>query len=80
MSSESSEDLPLKVIGSRILVFSVGTERAHVPRRVMDKTMSNHLILPLETLPTFTARTTFHATIMWSVRGMHICMRIEEIL
>lgn len=61
-------------------MLSVRTKRANVTWRIMDQTMSNHLVLSLKPLPSFTSWTAFDATIVWPVRGMYICMGIQEIL
>jgi len=42
----------------------------------MDEAMTDHLILSLESLPTFATRATFNAAIMGPVRGMYIGVRV----
>lgn len=56
------------------------TERTHVAGRLMDETMTDHLVLPLETLPPHTARTVLDRAIVRATRGMHVGVRGEEIL
>ena len=59
--------IPLKIVRSWIFVLSIRTERTNISRRIMDKSMSYHLVLPFEALATFTSRATFHTAVMWSV-------------
>lgn len=61
-------------------MFPIRTEGTHVARRIMNKTMSNHLILPLESLPAFTPRTTLDTTVMRSMYRMDIGVGIQQIL
>lgn len=65
---------PLKIIWPRILVLLIGTEGADIAWRVMDQTMSHHLILAFKPFPACTARTAVYGTEMGSVLGMHVCM------
>lgn len=42
--------------------------------------MSNHLILPLETLSAFTPGASFYTTVVWSVGRVDVRMRVQEVL
>ena len=41
----------------------------------MNKPMSDHLVLSLETLSSFRSGAIFDRTVMWPIRGVHIGMR-----
>ena len=58
--------MTLKVVWARILVLSVRAEWTHIARTVVYKAVPYHLILSLETLPTFAARAVRNRTVMWS--------------
>ena len=72
--------LPLKIIWPGIPVVPVGTERADIPRRVVNKAMADHLVLALEPFTTLATWTPRDWAIMWSCRGMNIRVRVEQIL
>lgn len=61
-------------------MLTIRAERANVSRRLMDQTMPNHLVLPLEALSPFASRAALYGTVMWSCRRVDVCVRIEEIL
>jgi hypothetical protein len=61
-------------------MFSVRTEWTNVAWRVMNKTMSDHLILPLETLSAFTSRASLYTAVVWPIRRVNIGMGVQEIL
>lgn len=73
-------NMSLQVVWSRILVLSIGTERTHVPRRIMDQTMPDHLVLALEAFPTFAPWTSLNRAVVRPGGRMHIRMRIEQVL
>lgn len=58
--------VPLQIVWSRILVFPIWTERAHITRRLMNQTMPYHFILSLEALAAFGSRTTCDWAVVWS--------------
>lgn len=66
--------LPLQIIGPRVLVLAIGTEGADIARRCMNETVPYHFVLPLETLPTLTARTAGNRTIMRSTLRVYVGM------
>jgi len=66
----------LKIIRSRILVLSVRTERTDVSRRVMHKSMSDHLILSLEPFTAFSAWAALYRTVVRAIRRVNIGMRV----
>jgi hypothetical protein len=71
-------ELPLKIVWSRVLALFVGAERTDVSWRIVDKGMPDYLILPLESLESlssFTPGTALYAAIMRSGRRMYDCMR-----
>jgi hypothetical protein len=55
-------------------VFPVWTEWTNIARRLMNKTVSYHLIFALETFAAFASRAIFHWTIVRSVGRVYICM------
>lgn len=57
----------------------IRTERTHVARRVMHKTMSHHFIFTFKSFPTYTARTAIYGTEVWSILRMHIGMRAVSV-
>ena len=68
-------NLPLQVVRSRVLVFSIGAERTHIARRIMYKAMPYHLVLAFEALSAFAAWTARDGAIMWAVLRMYVRMR-----
>lgn len=69
--------LPLKCIRPGILVISFGTEWAHISRGIMHESMTDHLVFPLEPLPSLSATATWDGTVVWSCLTMHICVGTE---
>ena len=55
-------------------MLSVGTKWTNITRRVMDKSMPDHFILPLETFAAFTSRTSLHVAVMRTNRRMDVGM------
>lgn len=72
--------VPLEVVRSRILVFSIRTKWANIARRIVYQTMSNHLVLSLKAFSTFASGAAFDHAVVRPIRRMNIGMRIEEIL
>jgi hypothetical protein len=72
---EHSGCLPLQIVWSWIFVFSIRAERAHVAWKLMRKTMSYHLILPLEAFPVFGPRTARYRAVVRTLLRMHFLMR-----
>lgn len=75
-----NSNMSLQVIGSRVFVFPIWTKRADVARRIMDQSVPNHLVLPLESLASLTARTSLDRAVVWTGRRMHIGVRVKKIL
>jgi hypothetical protein len=46
-------DVSLQIVRSRVLVFSIRTERADVAGGIVDEAMSDHFIFALESFATF---------------------------
>ena len=46
----------------------------------MHEAMSNHFILPLESLPALTPLATLYGAVMRSVLRVHIGVRVEQVL
>ena len=65
---------PLKIVGPRISMFSVRTERTDVTGRAMDQAMPDHLVLPLESLSTRTAWAVETRTVMRPDLRVHVGM------
>lgn len=61
-------------------MFSIRTERTNIAWRVVDQTMSDHLILSLEPLSTFTAWASLYTAVVRSIRRVNIGVGIQEIL
>ena len=72
--------MTLQVIWPGIFVLLVETERAHVAWRCMNETMPNHLILPPETLATWSPSTTFFKVKVRSCVRVNILVAVEQIL
>ena len=68
---------PLKIIWSGVLMFSIWAELTHIAGRLVHKTMSDHLVLPLEALSTFTSWAAFDWAEVWSGLRMDIRMRTK---
>lgn len=75
LPGKRGSSLPLQIIRPWISMLLLRTKRANISRRVMHKTMSNHLILALEALSTNTPRAAWNRTIVRTLLGMYICMR-----
>ncbi len=60
-------------------MFSFGTERTYVARGLVDQTMSDHLIFPLEPLTPFRTVTSLHRTVVGSVLRVDVFMRALEL-
>ena len=73
-------DLPLEVVWSRVAVVSVGAERADVARRFVDQTVPDHLVFALEPLAAFAARATRDRAVVGPCRGVHVGVRVEQVL
>ena len=73
-------DLPLEVVWSRVAVVSVGAERADVARRLVDQTVPDHLVFALEPLAAFAARATRDRAVVGPCRGVHVGVRVEQVL
>lgn len=59
----------------------VNAERTHVSWRIVHKPMTNHLILPLESFASYSARTTRNGTKMWAILGVNIGVRaVDELV
>jgi hypothetical protein len=61
-------------------VLPVRAEWTNIAWGLVNKAMTNHFILPLETFAPLTTGTSRHGTVMWSLGRMNIRMRIEQIL
>lgn len=46
----------------------------------MHEPVPNHLVLPLKPLPRLTPRTPLHRTIVRPLKGVHIGVRVEQVL
>ena len=66
---------PLQVVRSGILVLSLRAKWAEVARRTVNKTVSDHLILPFEPFATFTPRAVLHGTVVWPDLAVNVFMR-----
>lgn len=66
--------IPLQIIWTRILVFSIRAEGTDVSWRIVYQTVSDHLVFPFKSFSAFTSRATFDGTVVWPIRGVHICM------
>jgi hypothetical protein len=55
---------PLQIVWPRILVIPLWAKWAHVAGGFMDEAMPDHLVFALESLSSFTARTSWHRAIM----------------
>lgn len=66
---------PLKIIWSGVFMLLIGTERTDVAWGIMHQAMAHHLILALESFPTYATLTAFYGTEMRSILRMHVCMR-----
>jgi type II secretory pathway component PulL len=56
-------------------VFAVWAEWANIAGTVMHKTVSDHFVLPLETLSSFRTCTSWNGAVMWSRGRMNVRMR-----
>lgn len=61
-------------------MLPIGTERADISRRLVDETVSDHLVLPFETLPTLATGTSLDRTVMGPYRRMHVRVRVQKVL
>jgi hypothetical protein len=46
----------------------------------MNETMSDHLVLPLKSFPTFTPRTSLYTAVVWPIGRVNIGMGVQKIL
>lgn len=70
---------PLQIVRTWVSVLFVRTERTDIARAVMNQSMSDHLVLPLEALASFTPRTIFNRTVVVSHLAMNILMRAKTV-
>ena len=73
MSSQA--DLPLQVVRSWISVFSIRTKRTYITRRVVNKSMTLHLVFALEAFPAFGTLAAFNGTVVRSFGGVDVHVR-----
>lgn len=67
--------LPLKIVWPWVFVLAQRTKRTDVARAIMDKPMSNHLILALEAFASLTPRTAPDWAVVRSVGAMYVGVR-----
>ena len=72
--------MPLKIVRSGILVFLTRTERANVSGRIMNQVVSEHFVLPLETLSTLASWTSLKTAIEGSILRMNVYVRSQKVL
>jgi len=68
------KNVPLQIIGSWILMFSIRAEWTHIARRLMYEPVPNHLILSLEALAALRSRTACNRAVVWAIRRVNVCM------
>ena len=73
-------DLPLEIVWSGVAVVPVRAERADIARRFVNQTMPNHLVFALEPLAAFAARATRDWAVVGPCRGVHVGVRVEQVL
>lgn len=66
---------PLKIVWSRILMLSFGTEWADVAGRLMDEAMTYHFVFPLEAFATFRTWAALYRAVVRSNLAVYICVR-----
>lgn len=66
--------LPLEIVGSWIFVLSIWTEWTNVSRRLMNQSMSDHFVLPLESFAAFATWTALDRAVVRPILGMDIGM------
>ena len=71
VGSHTLENVPLQIIRSRIFMLPIWAERTHIARRLMHKTVSDHLILTLKALSALASWAAFH----WA--EMRPCLRVD---
>jgi len=72
--------MPLQVVRPWVSVRLVWTEGAGVAWAGVDKTVPNHLILPLEALSAGATGAVPNRTEVRALVGVHVHVRVEEIL
>ena len=65
----------MKIVGSRVFVLLVRTERAGVARGAVDETVAHHFVFAFEAFSAVGARTSTYWTEVRAVLGVHICVR-----
>jgi len=71
-------NVSLQVIWTWISVISIRTKRAHVTGAVVNKAVTNHLVLAFEPFAALAARTTSDRAIVRSVRAVNVGVRAIE--
>ena len=66
--------IPLQVVRPRVFVLAVRAERTDIAGAVMYKPVPDHLVLPLETLPSLSACTAWNRAIVRSCGRMDVRM------
>lgn len=65
-------DAPLQVIRSWILMFPLRTEWADISRRIVHKSMPDHLVFSFESFPSDPSWTVRNWTVVWAFLRVHI--------
>jgi hypothetical protein len=78
--SQGCPNLPLQIVRSWVFVFSVGAKWTDISRGIMNESMPNHFVFPLEPLAAFAPWTASHGAIVGTLRGMDVGVGIQEIL
>lgn len=74
-SKDGPAGLPHKIIRPGVFMLLIRKKRTYVVRRVVDKSMPNHLIPALKTLAANATRAPFNRAEEGAILGMHIGMR-----
>lgn len=72
--------MPLQIVRPGILVFAIRAERAHIPRRLVDQAVPDHLILALEALAALASRASLDGAVVGPGRRVYVGMRVEQVL
>ena len=70
--------IPLEVIRPGIFVLPVRAEGAHITGRIVHQPVANHLVLSLESFPTFSTGAAFNWAIMRPYGRVNVGMRTER--
>jgi hypothetical protein len=75
-----AERLPLQIIGSRILVFSVWTEWTHIARRLMHEAVAYHFVFAFEAFSAFGTGTASDWAVVRPVLRVDVCVRTMPLI